>query len=141
MPDSMPENSTHEVVVHEHRNIPAQQPPRMDITKALLMTLVSCMLTGVGAWLTFGANRVSRDELDKALETSGPYARDRQLVMDGIASAKSKNESNATQLQSLLIEQTRLTAKIDTLVNEISGLRLDLRKSSALKFEDKPGGN
>ena len=81
------------------------------------------MLTGAGAWLTFGQDKVSRGEMTEYVEKWSPWVRDRgEFAL--------RNEANATRIAELaglvekileaqggiLVEQRVLLTKVEQLL-------------------------
>lgn len=64
----------------------------------LTTSMVSIIIALVGFWTTFIKNLISRKEVEDLINNHGPYARDRQFIMERLNDHK---ETNATLFKAL----------------------------------------
>lgn len=102
----------------------------IDFWKAVAGGLGAVLLTGAAAWLTFGQDKVSRQDMVEYVSLYGPWSKERGEVLAAIANtAKGLEELRvlvkelAAQQQAGLVEQRVLVSRVDTLVSEIERSR------------------
>lgn len=108
-----------------------------EVWRALAIGVLSCLVTGLGAWLAFGKDMVSRTEMEHYVQEQGPWVRERAAVVADVNAAKTTNVQLAAQVQSLLVENAKLSAKLDRVLEELS----EMKRARATGRTDFPGGD
>lgn len=103
------------------------------IWRSAAMTMSGIIVTGVVSWFSFGAGHPTNEQVERLLESGGPYNRDKALIMDAIVSQRAQGASISGQVQALAIEQSKVSAKLDQLVTEVQQFRTDRRADKHAK--------
>lgn len=96
-----------------------------DVLKIAVAALLATLLTGAAAWVTFGADKVTRVEMKDYVDTRTPWIRDRGEIQSAIR-GNTRNIDRLQQVcdkmvnaqQQLLVEQRVLINRVDALVDD-----------------------
>lgn len=98
---------------------------KTEFTKIALATLLATVVTGASAWLAFGQDKVTRDEMRWYSENQSPWTRDKGEVMSQVKTSQTMGsrlettvDKLAAQVSELVAEQRVLNEKISRLLNE-----------------------
>jgi hypothetical protein len=75
----------------------------------VLTNLISVIITGATFWLSYGRKLITKDEVEKLIDESGPYVQDRQYIQ----SALSRFELLGNIILELKVEIVRLRATLE----------------------------
>lgn len=103
---------------------------RVGLWKAVSTTLAGILVTGAAAWLVFGQDKITRDELIEYVSLYTPWQVERgEVIAEIAANAKAIGDLQtivthlASQQGNLLTEQRVLVSRVDTLVTELERVR------------------
>jgi hypothetical protein len=96
-----------------------------NIQQTLTGALLSALITGAGCWLVFGADKISREEMEEYVREQAPWVRERGLItasieQNGKSVAKIERavEKILAAQQQLIVEQRVLVTKVDELLEK-----------------------
>lgn len=88
-----------------------------------LATLIGIIITGAGAWMVFGQDKVTRSEMIDYVQNQAPWTKARgeiqsaiKLNNDSITALEKVVEKLVTSQQALIVEQRVLVTKFDQYV-------------------------
>lgn len=81
--------------------------------KVVAVGLISAAATGAGSWVTFGANRPSRVEVQGMIQENSPYLRDRALLISKLGEFSATLEKQSEAIAKLSVGQANLSGKIE----------------------------
>ena len=84
--------------------------------KTTAITLAAAAATGLGAWLSFGRETVSRSEVSALIAKESPYLEDRKLLLMCIEKNTAAIESLSEAIGAMRTEQAKLMTKLDTIL-------------------------
>lgn len=92
-----------------------------DLARLLVSALLGCVVSGVGYWLVFGRETVTRREVSDMIRTQGPYVEDRAKVLE------------------ILDRNNRAIEKQTTALDQLSGTVIELRTELRMMREQREG--
>ena len=79
-----------------------------EIWRQVAVCLLSALLTGGGFWLVWGAEVPNREEVNRLISTSSPYALDQRAINESLGRIHQKLLSIEQQITSLIERVSRL---------------------------------
>ena len=79
-----------------------------DIWKQAAICLLTAVLTGGGFWIVWGAEVPNREEVNRLISTSSPYALDQRAINESLDRIHVKLNSIELQITSLIERVSRL---------------------------------
>ena len=79
-----------------------------EMWRQVAICLLSALLTGGGFWLVWGAEVPNREEVNRLISTSSPYALDQRAINESLGSIHEKLTSIEKQITSLIERVSRL---------------------------------
>ena len=79
-----------------------------DMWKQAAICLLTAVLTGGGFWIVWGAEVPNREEVNRLISTSSPYALDQRAINESLDRIHTKLNSIEQQITSLIERVSRL---------------------------------
>ena len=79
-----------------------------DMWKQAAICLLTAALTGGGFWIVWGAEVPNREEVNRLISTSSPYALDQRAINESLDRIHTKLNSIEQQITSLIERVSRL---------------------------------
>tara|TARA_R100000656_G_scaffold81991_1_gene59959 strand:+ start:362 stop:622 length:261 start_codon:yes stop_codon:yes gene_type:complete len=79
-----------------------------EIWKQVAVCLLSAVLTGGGFWIVWGSEVPNREEVNRLISTSSPYALDQRAINESLGRIHEKLNSIEKQITSLIERVSRL---------------------------------
>ena len=79
-----------------------------EIWRQVAVCLLSALLTGGGVWLVWGSEVPNREEVNRLISTSSPYALDQRAINESLGRIHQKLLSIEKQITSLIERVSRL---------------------------------
>ena len=81
---------------------------QIEIWRQVAVCLLSALLTGGGFWLVWGSEVPNREEVNRLISTSSPYALDQRAINESLGRIHKKLLSIEKQITSLIERVSRL---------------------------------
>lgn len=90
--------------------------------QTLATASIGIIVTMMGFWVAIGKNMATKSEVSHMIETQGPYAQDRQFIMERLASNKENQAQFASALQRNTEVMNELKIQLATLGKTLEAL-------------------
>lgn len=118
---------------------PASEAGKIEVWKALALAVCAVLATvlgsGIMAWLTFGTQHPSRDEVRVMIAEVSPYLHDKAGITEQLQNTRGRVDALERELREINSSQARMAANMELLLMEVREMRAEWKKA---RGKDEP---